>query len=216
MKLTLEQVKHVAKKEFQLRLKGKTAVFIDWANVYGWEKSLKKEIKPEKLFKYLKSYPKIKALSFYYGKDKHSKSKQLLERAERIGFRVVSKEVKYIPVSLDSSHFKDLTELVRNSLTVNNNFKPDDIEKILSLLNKKILRRKCDFDMEIALDCFENLKLYDSFIFFSGDGDFATLYTRLIKQGKQVIVVYAPGHIGREIWELRRGLFKVSIENMGL
>lgn len=35
-------------------------------------------------------------------------------------------------------------------------------------------------------------------------------------KGKQVIVVYAPGHIGREIWEIRRGLFKVSIENMGL
>lgn len=112
MKLTSDQVKKVAKKEFQLKLKGKTAVFIDWANVYGWEKSLKKEVKSEKLFKYLKSYPKIKEINFYYGLDKHPKSKEFLNEAERIGFRVVSKEV-------------------RNSLTVNNNFEPGDIEKNL-------------------------------------------------------------------------------------
>lgn len=91
-----------------------------------------------------------------------------------------------------------------------------DVKNILLILNRKVLRRKCDFDMEIALDCFENLEKYDSFIFFSGDGDFATLYKRLIEAKKQVIAVYAPGHIGREIWEIQRGLFKVNIQNMGL
>jgi len=28
----------------KLILRGKTIVFIDWANVHGWEKSLKREI----------------------------------------------------------------------------------------------------------------------------------------------------------------------------
>lgn len=32
------------KNKFRFKLEGKTAVFIDWANVYGWKKSLKKEI----------------------------------------------------------------------------------------------------------------------------------------------------------------------------
>lgn len=36
------------KSEFKLRFKGKAAVFIDWANVYGWTKSLKKEVDPSK------------------------------------------------------------------------------------------------------------------------------------------------------------------------
>lgn len=31
-------------KTFRLLLKGITAVFIDWANVYGWKKSLKHEV----------------------------------------------------------------------------------------------------------------------------------------------------------------------------
>lgn len=36
------------------------------------------------------------------------------------------------------------------------------------------------------------------------------------KSLKREVVVYASGHIGREIWGIRRGLFKVNIENMGL
>jgi len=39
-------------------LKGKTSVFIDWANVYGWTKSLKREVDAEELFGYLKTYKK--------------------------------------------------------------------------------------------------------------------------------------------------------------
>jgi len=35
-------------KNKQLILKGKSIAYIDWANVYGWKKSLKKEINPEK------------------------------------------------------------------------------------------------------------------------------------------------------------------------
>lgn len=40
----------------QLQLRGKTVVYIDWANVYGWTKSPKREIDPAKLFAYLKLY----------------------------------------------------------------------------------------------------------------------------------------------------------------
>jgi len=32
------------KEKFRLKLKGKTAVFVDWANVYCWKDSLKWEI----------------------------------------------------------------------------------------------------------------------------------------------------------------------------
>ncbi|MBI2267990.1 MAG: NYN domain-containing protein [Candidatus Blackburnbacteria bacterium] len=204
------------KSVFKLRLQGKTAVFIDWANVYGWTNRLNKEVDPRKLYRYLKSYKDIDDLYFYYGLDKHPKSKQFLRKVKQIGFDVVTKEVKYIPVSIDASHFKHITREIKESLNIIKHLETEDIEKILQILNRKVLRRKCDFDIEIALDCFENLGKYKSFVFFSGDGDFATLYKRLIKAKKQVVVVYAPGHIGREIWEIQRGLFKVNIQNMGL
>ena len=51
-----------------LELRGKTAVFIDWANVHGWQKSLKKKVDLKKLFAYLKSYEEIKDIRFYLEK----------------------------------------------------------------------------------------------------------------------------------------------------
>ncbi len=184
MKLTKDQVKHVAKlANLELKLRGKTAVFIDWANVYGWRKSLKQEVDPQKLYKYLKNYREIKKISFYYGEDKHPKSKQLLRKAVKIGYHVTTKPVKYIQITVVGG--------------------------------QKIYRRKCDFDMEICIDVhkFMNEGL-ESFIFFSGDGDFEPLYKLLIERKKQVIVIYSPGHLGREIWNLKRGIFKTEIQKL--
>ena len=189
---------------------------MDWANVYGWTNRLKKGVDPRKLYQYLKTYKEVKDIRFYSGLDKHQKSREFLRKMKQIGYTVITKEVKYIPVSIDTSHFKTIIKEIKASLDNVKHLETKEVEAILQILNKKVLRRKCDFDMEIALDCFENLEKYNSFIFFSGDGDFATLYKRLIEARKQVIVVYAPGHIGREIWEIQRGLFKINIQNVGL
>lgn len=171
----------MAEEKFRLKLKGKTCVFVDWANVYGWRKSLKQEVNPRKLYRYLKSYKEIKLIGLYHGTDKHEKSKQFLQSAKRLGFEITTKPVKYI---------------------------------LLAEVNgKKIYRRKCDFDMEICIDVHKLLqKNFDSFIFLTGDGDFESLYKLLIELKKQAIVIYAAGHLGREIWELKRGIFKTEID----
>ena len=197
-----------------MKLRGKTAVFIDWANVYGWRTSLKKEVSPDKLYKYLKEYALVKEINFYYGIDKHPKSKKFLNEVKKIGFNVASKEVKYIPITLDSSHFKDLAREVKDALTLIRNIDIKIVERILQILDRKVWRRKCDFDMEIAVDCLKEFNRYDSYIFFSGDGDFEPLYKFLIGLKKQVIVIYASGHLGREVWSLRKGIFKTEIDNL--
>lgn len=166
--------------QFKLKLKGKTAVFVDWANVYNWRDSLKKDIDLQKLFYYLKSYPKIKEISFYFGTDKHPASQEQIKQVKKIGYRIVTKPVKYLPKKTEKGEI--------------------------------IWIRKCDFDLEIGLDSFERLDKFEGFIFLSGDGDFATLYKRLIKRKKQVIVIFAHGHLGREVWEIKRGIFKGSIK----
>lgn len=80
---------------------------------------------------------------------------------------------------------------------------------------KIIYRRKCDFDMEVCIDVHALLKQdYQSFIFFTGDGDYEPLYKMLIQLRKQVIVVYTAGHLGREIWNMKRGIFKVELINL--
>lgn len=157
-----------------LKLKGKTAVFIDWANVYNWKSSLKWEIDLTKLSNYLRSYKQIKEVNFYFGTDDHPASKEQIREAKKIGLRVITKPVKYLPV--------------------------EDKGTI-------VWKRKCDFDLEIGLDCSERIDKFDGFLFFSGDGDFATLYKRLTKRNKQVIVVFAQGHLGKEVRFLKKGIY---------
>lgn len=167
-----------------LKLTNKTFVFIDYGNVYGWNSSLKKPIDTKKIFNYLKSYPQIKSINFYYGIDSHPKSLKFLNKIKKIGFNLITKPVKYITLG-----------------KINGNV---------------IKKRKCDFDIEICMDVLLNLNRFDSYIFFSGDGDFAPLYQYLINQQKQVIVVYTKNHIGKEIWEIKKGLFKIQFVQLGL
>lgn len=164
-------------------MKGKTAVFIDWANVYGWKKSLKHEVDPQKLYRYLTGYKEIEHISFYFGTDTHPKSKVFLSKMKRIGYQIITKPVKYILVA--------------------------------EVKGEKIYKRKCDFDMEISLKVHELLnESIQTFIFFTGDGDFEPLYKLLMDKKKQIIVVYARGHLGREIWELKNGIFKIELPRL--
>lgn len=166
-----------------LSLRSPCSVYIDWANVYGWKKSLRREVSPKKLFKYLKTYKEIKNLNFYFGTDKHPKSKQFIKDVKEIGYSVSTKPVKYIT--------------------------------IINEEKQKFKFRKCDFDMEMCIDVHRDLsKGIKSFVFFTGDGDFEPLYKLLIRNKKQVIVVYTYGHLGKEIFKLKKGIFKISIETL--
>ncbi len=161
------------KKAQTLKLKGKTAVYIDWANVYKWKHAIKNEIDPKILLKYLKAYKEIKSINFYFGTDKNKKSKEFLKNMRKAGFKVTTKPVKYITVG----YFE----------------------------GERLKKRKCDFDIEICMDVYEQIdKNYKSFLFFSGDGDFAPLYKYLIKKEKQVMVIYEQGHVGKELWKINK------------
>ena len=166
----------------KLILRGKAIAFIDWANVYGWTKSLKKEIDAEKILSYLKNYREVLDIRLYFGTDTNEKSIQFIKSAEKLGYSVITKPVKYILIA--------------------------EIE------GQKIYRRKCDFDMEACIDVHKVLNSTASFIFFTGDGDYEPLYKLLIELGKQVIVAYTPGHLGREIQAMKKGIFKVELENL--
>lgn len=88
---------------------------------------------------------------------------------------------------------------------------------IAEVKGQKIYKRKCDFDIEIAIKVHKLLtKDIQAFIFFTGDGDFEPLYRLLIDLGKQVVVIYAHGHLGKEVWELKRGIFKKVIDKLGV
>jgi len=169
--------------ELKIKLRGKAVVLIDWANVYGWKKSLKKEIDLLKLFEYIKKYREIVDIRLYFGKDDHPKSAEFLQKAESVGYKVITKPVKHIFIA--------------------------EIE------GQKFYRRKCDFDMEACIDVHRLLKEgIESFIFFTGDGDFKPLYEMLANLNKQVVVVYMYGHLGREIYDMKKGIYKIAITSL--
>ena len=171
------------KRDLKLKLRGKAAVFIDWANVYGWTKTLKQPVNPKNLYKYLNSYTLITQVLFYFGTDRNEKSQKFINRVAKIGYKVTTKPVKYILIS--------------------------------EIKSRKLYRRKCDFDMEICIDVHKLLeKGFESFIFFTGDGDFEPLYNLLIKKQKQVIVIYAFGHLGREIYAMKKGIYKKAVNTL--
>ena len=91
----------------------------------------------------------------------------------------------------------------------------DELQKQMSM---PVMRRKCDFDVEIARDVFNLSNDFEHLILFSGDGDYAALVEDLVSKGKRVIIVFAPGHKGREYEELTdkgvRGFFLCTANNL--
>jgi len=96
MFMVKKEKKTTKEEPFRLKLKGKAVVFVDWANIYGWRKSLGKEVNPKKLYKYLRSYKEISEVCFYFGKDKNEKPRNFLEEVKKIGYKITTKPVKYI------------------------------------------------------------------------------------------------------------------------
>lgn len=136
---------------------------IDWANVYGWQKTLGWEVNPKKLFFYLNRATIIDR-RFYYGVEiGQKKSEDFKLEIENIGFTSIFKEVKWTPVLLEKqSHLK---KIVRGLFNVLDNVKNTNsnisnklyelIKKINNLSNlsgEKSLREVFDLIEELDVD----------------------------------------------------------------
>lgn len=184
MKLISDQVKKVAKKEFQLKLKGKTAVFIDAANIERsladlgvkvselreTQKGFSGTIFPKgywkvdykKLIKFFKQSGQLVSMSFYSARFDTQSHDQFLAFLKLNGYRLVTKPIKKIRTVDGNSH-------------------------------------KANFDVEISVDAVSWLRNYDTFVLFSGDSDFSYLLQLLKKKGKETIVVSQRGHVSKEL-----------------
>ncbi|OGJ63990.1 hypothetical protein A3E47_02695 [Candidatus Peribacteria bacterium RIFCSPHIGHO2_12_FULL_54_10] len=104
-------------------LKGKTLVLIDWANVFHAQRKNGWNVDTRRLFTLFKDHQEVQDIVLFHGTDQHEKSASFLTAQAAVGYRIVTKAVKKVPVTVDHEG------------------KP---------LLKPILRRKCDFDVEIA------------------------------------------------------------------
>jgi uncharacterized LabA/DUF88 family protein len=157
--------------------KNRTIVIVDFGNVEKWKNSLHWRVGIRELASLIKhfTYGQRFLRRFYYGADYgfNEKSEELLEWS------------KYILRTADLNGFKVVDKRVKY---------------IHSIDNIHGFEKKCDLDVEMAVDLIRERDNYDIIVLFSGDGDLvAALCYLKEKYGKQSIVVSARGHIGREV-----------------
>lgn len=171
-------------------LKDKTLVLIDWANVFHAQRKNGWNVDTHKLFTLFKDHQEVQDIILFHGTDQHEKSASFLKAQAAIGYRIVTKAVKKVPVTTDHEG---------------------------NPLPKTILRRKCDFDVEIAKEILLNLDHFQSFILVSGDGDYAPIFDVLRERHKQAILVFPKDGLGREYLEneqRKRAIFLCSLERL--
>src|SRR5689334_13482943 len=143
-------------------LDDKTIVYIDYANIRGMCKRLSWQIDLRKLKDLLDSFGIIEA-RFYFGTfPKDAKSQRFMTFVHRCGYKIRTKHVKIIRVSIDATSISPKSpDILANFIDERllRLLRVDAIEHLngeLRSLNKAgqthIECQKCNFDVEIASD----------------------------------------------------------------
>ena len=155
----------------------RTIVIVDYGNVEKWKNSLLWDVGIRQLGKLVKhfSFGKRHLRRFYYGSD-FGKSEQS------------SKLVPWSKSVLDTANFNGFEVVTKR------------VKYIHSRTNITGFEKKCDLDVEMAVDLIKERDSYDTIIVFSGDGDMAYVLKYLREEyGKESYIFAARGHIGREL-----------------
>lgn len=161
--------------------KDRTIVIIDFGNVEKWKNSLKWRVGIRELGKLVKHFSQGATFlrRFYYGADYGKKEKSI----------IMSDWSKYVLNTAQANGF----EVVKKR-----------VKYIHSTENKYGFEKKCDLDVEMAVDLIEEIDRYDNIILFSGDGDLMRAIEYLKKYyHKHCVVMSARGHIGREVLDAK-------------
>ena len=160
----------------------RTIVIIDFSNVEKWKHGLGWRVGIRELASLVKhfTYGRRFLRRFYYGADygQNEKSTALTDWS------------KYMLRTADLNGFEVLDKRVKYIHS------PDNVHGF---------GKKCDLDVEMAVDLIRERDNYDTIMLFSGDGDLVTALNYLKEEySKKAIVMSARGHMGREIIDAKR------------
>lgn len=156
-------------------------VIVDYGNVQKWESSLGWQIGMKELANLIKhfAFGKQYLRRFYYGSDYGS--------VERNQVMIPWSQMVYDRAQMN--RFEIITKRVK--YIVDSNYATGYV-------------KKCNFDVEMAIDSIDQVDNYQKIILFSGDGDMACLLEFLKrKHGKSSVVFGARDHVGKELIEAR-------------
>lgn len=194
-------VKGMVAINFKKIFRRKTAVFIDYANVKAWAKRHNYLLNLQVLYSYLIKRG-ISKVSLYYGNDpKNPSSLSFLNKLRTFGYEIITKEVKYIRVSLLDLFKKPVNRQLLNKLSAKiKSFLLKEVEE-LERKNIRLLSPKANFDVEITLDIILFSDQYDVFVLFSGDSDFIATVKYLRSLEKKVVVISDKKFLAGELYQ---------------
>lgn len=157
--------------------KARTMVVVDFGNVDKWKENLGWRVGIQELARLVKNFSQgnTQLRRFYYGSDygPHERSTTL---------------------SLWSAGILDRARMNRFEVVTKR------VKYIHDISEDDGYDKKCDLDVEMAVDLIRMREDYDEIVLFSGDGDlvYALRYLR-DAFGKSAYVFGARGHVGREV-----------------
>ena len=159
----------------------RTIVIIDFGNVEKWKNSLRWKVGIKELGQFVKnfSYGKEFLRRFYYGSDYGPDEKS----------KIINPWSGIILEKAAMRRFKVVTKRVKY---IHNPDNPSRYDK------------KCDLDVDMAIDLIKERNNYDTIVLFSGDGDLMCAIKYLKEEyGKSCIVFGARDHVGREVFDAK-------------
>ncbi len=160
----------------------RTIVIVDFGNVEKWKHGLGWSVGIRELGSLVKhfTYGQRFLRRFYYGADYGSDERSIM----------LTDWSKYILRAADLNGFKVIDKRVKYIRT------PENVYGF---------EKKCDLDVEMAVDLIRERNNYDTIVLFSGDGDLVAALRYLKEEyDKQTVIMSARGHIGREIIDAKR------------
>lgn len=157
--------------------KNRTIAIIDYGNVEKWKNSLKWNVDIKKLSILIKnfSFGSQFLRRFYYGADYGPNDNCI----------ALSEWSRSVFERADMNRL----EVVKKR-----------VKYIRSQNNMAGYEKKCDLDVEMAVDLIKERDNYDTIIIFSGDGDLMCAVKYLFENyNKKCIIFGARGHVGREV-----------------
>jgi uncharacterized LabA/DUF88 family protein len=194
----------------------RTNLYLDYANLKNWSSKLGWGIDMCKLKQLLGCFDTIHEVKLYYGTIAgNDGSEKRIEKLKGLGYKVITKPVKIIRLSIDVSSLSSNTATnILCNFVAPELLKKLKVESIVYLndclreLNKQGIARvehmKCNFDVETGRDMLlDHVNLIEGFSLWSGDSDFADPLAQLLRDGKKVTLFATARRVASELSELQ-------------
>jgi len=193
--------KFITREDYLEWIKRETSIsaYLDLTNMFHWQDVLGWKFRIEDAIKQLFTFPNIKEIKVYYGKNERDlkNSEAFHNRIKRTGAILKTKPMKFISKTIEEGMF-----FQRKTLTLFDGGVKKKIQELIDELHKSgiiIEEPKCNFDVEMAMDMLDDAEKLTAVLLFSGDSDLKEPLERLKVKGKHVGVVGVRGSVASEL-----------------